>query len=107
MIAAARILRLKVQPGIRKTVGGVSVVAKRHLLSFQSNTLAGFPGVASATCVTDHSRSERVFPGELHRRAGILRVLDCREVIRLTENHGQRAFRYRRYSRRSGHPAAR
>jgi len=48
-MAAARILRLKVQPGIRKTVGGVSVVAKRHLLSFQSNTLAGFPGVASAT----------------------------------------------------------
>src|SRR5215469_4337410 len=65
MMAAARILRLKVQPGIRKTVGGVSVVAKRHLLSFQSNTLAGFPGVASATCVMAHSY---LVANSLHRR---------------------------------------
>src|SRR6516164_146949 len=92
-MAAARILRLKVQPGIRKTVGGVSVVAKRHLLSFQSNTLAGFPGVASATCVTGHSYwSERGFPGDPDPRAGILCVLDCPEVIRLTGKSWPKSF---------------
>src|SRR5215469_2850144 len=63
MMAAARILRLKVQPGIRKTVGGVSVVANRHLLSFQSKTLAGFPDV-----VLDRARARRI--SEARTRGG-------------------------------------
>jgi hypothetical protein len=51
-MAAARILRLKVEPEIRKMVGGDSVVATFHPFILQSNTLGECPGRAGANAVT-------------------------------------------------------